>query len=185
MGNVIRNVTEQEYAILAAFVYRKNSDERLDILPPGWSRGLALDEKFPDGLYISTFIKSVEGKPDELVISFRGTDFDLDSPSDFDNWFDAFGGFSEQIYYALKVTISILRDPLNAGKNVSFTGHSLGAGLASLMSVWFDRPATIFDAAPFQGQAFNINDYMTRYWRENICNDPPLSAQVRPLKHTP
>jgi hypothetical protein len=33
--------------------------------------------------------------------------------------------------------------------NISFTGHSLGGGLASLMAVFFDKPATVFDQAPF------------------------------------
>lgn len=33
------------------------------------------------------------------------------------------------------------------------TGHSLGGGLASVMAVWFDRPAYVFAAAPFQSSA--------------------------------
>lgn len=35
--------------------------------------------------------------------------------------------------------------------DISFTGHSLGGGLASLMSVWFDRPSIVFAPAPFLG----------------------------------
>ena len=73
------NVTEQEYAILAAYAYQKNPEERLKLLPPGWRESGSWPEDFPDGLYISTLIKSVKGKPDELVISFRGTDDDLGS----------------------------------------------------------------------------------------------------------
>ena len=37
-----------------------------------------------------------------------------------------------------------------SGSNITFTGHSLGGGLASVMAVWFNRPATTFDKAPFQ-----------------------------------
>ncbi|MDO9179956.1 MAG: hypothetical protein Q7U16_16795 [Agitococcus sp.] len=36
---------------------------------------------------------------------------------------------------------------------VSFTGHSLGGGLASLMSVYFNKPAVVFDEAPFKKSA--------------------------------
>ena len=39
------------------------------------------------------------------------------------------------------------------GNNISFTGHSLGGGLASLMAVYFDRPAYVFAPAPFQASA--------------------------------
>lgn len=34
--------------------------------------------------------------------------------------------------------------------NITFTAHSLGAGLASILSVWFNRPATVFANAPFE-----------------------------------
>jgi hypothetical protein len=39
--------------------------------------------------------------------------------------------------------------------NITFTGHSLGGGLASLMAVLFDKQATVFDEAPFQLAAVN------------------------------
>ncbi|MFN8750717.1 MAG: lipase family protein, partial [Betaproteobacteria bacterium] len=39
------------------------------------------------------------------------------------------------------------------GADVSFTGHSLGGGLASLMAVFFDKPAHVFDQAPFEATA--------------------------------
>jgi hypothetical protein len=41
----------------------------------------------------------------------------------------------------------------NPGANITFTGHSLGGGIASVMSVWFDRPATTFAEAPFGNTA--------------------------------
>ena len=37
-----------------------------------------------------------------------------------------------------------------AGSNITFTGHSLGGGLASVMAVWYNRPAVVFDEAPFE-----------------------------------
>ncbi len=41
------------------------------------------------------------------------------------------------------------------GTNISFTGHSLGGGIASLMAVFFNKQATVFDEAPFQLTAIN------------------------------
>ncbi|WP_291142390.1 putative Ig domain-containing protein [Hydrogenophaga sp.] len=38
---------------------------------------------------------------------------------------------------------------------ISFTGHSLGGGLAANMAVWYDKPATTFAAAPFEVNATN------------------------------
>ena len=36
------------------------------------------------------------------------------------------------------------------GSNITLSGHSLGGGLASVMATWFNRPAVVFDEAPFQ-----------------------------------
>ncbi|WP_414397722.1 lipase family protein [Xanthomonas campestris] len=45
----------------------------------------------------------------------------------------------------------------------SFTGHSLGGGLASLMAVYFDKKAIVFDQAPFELSAasFTYGAYET------------------------
>ncbi|WP_371256958.1 hypothetical protein [Ottowia sp. oral taxon 894] len=40
-------------------------------------------------------------------------------------------------------------------QKISFTGHSLGGGLASNMAVWFNRPATTFAEAPFEAAVNN------------------------------
>ena len=41
----------------------------------------------------------------------------------------------------------------NPNATISFTGHSLGGGLASLMAVFFGGTATTFDQAPFRNSA--------------------------------
>ncbi len=125
-------------------------------------------EKSSDGLSYAIFIKSSseEGKPDELVISFRGTDEWLGIPADPDDFDAAIGSWSNQVYLAFKATLGIIA--ANPGKNVSFTGHSLGGGLASLMAVWFGREATIFDSAPFEKSAFNLPAYIDRYLNDNF-----------------
>lgn len=58
---------------------------------------------------------------------------------------------SPQINAAALVAAKVISE--YGAENVSFTGHSLGGGLASLIAVWFDRPATVFDAAPFENTA--------------------------------
>lgn len=101
----------------------------------------------------------------EIVISFAGTEFSFDSiagiswPSagllaDFfrGNIPLALGRFEEQAMQAAELYQRVKADPA-LSDNITFTGHSLGGGLASVMAVWFDRPAYVFAAAPFQASA--------------------------------
>ena len=53
-----------------------------------------------------------------------------------------------QIVDAAKLYLSVVA--AHPGSNITFVGHSLGGGLASLMSVYFDRPAVVLDPAPFK-----------------------------------
>ena len=53
----------------------------------------------------------------------------------------------EQIVDAARFYLDVYNANPNAG--ISFTGHSLGGGLAALMAVYFDRAAQTFDPAPF------------------------------------
>jgi Lipase (class 3) len=93
----------------------------------------------------------------EIVISYAGTEFDTSSDglvADFvsGNIPLALGKYGAQALAAAKLYQQVKADPL-LSDNISFTGHSLGGGLASLMAVWFDRPATVFAPAPFQASA--------------------------------
>ncbi|WP_371325018.1 hypothetical protein VX159_05745 [Dechloromonas sp. ZY10] len=83
----------------------------------------------------------------EIVISFAGTD-----PG------DLFGDVAADIALALGLGSDQLREAAvyylevraaNPEAVITFTGHSLGGGLAALMGVFFDRPAVTFDQAPF------------------------------------
>ena len=159
-------ISDAEYAILAAAAYRDDDDDTSfpeDVnLPSGWTEvKLEVDGSDTDGLHYKVFTKG-----NELVISFRGTDEWLGIPADSDDFDAAIGSWSEQVYLAFKETLKIILD--NPGKNVSFTGHSFGGGLASLMAVWFGREATIFDSAPFEKSAFNLPAYIDRYLNDNF-----------------
>ena len=70
----MRSVTKEEYAILAAAAYRAAGTTGDEKLPSGWRRVFTSQEGTFDGLSYVVFIKSEEGKPDELVISYAGTD---------------------------------------------------------------------------------------------------------------
>jgi hypothetical protein len=70
-------ISDAEYAILAAAAYRDDDDDTSfpeDVnLPSGWKKVGSGPEGATDGLHYKVFAKG-----NELVISFRGTDFGLD-----------------------------------------------------------------------------------------------------------
>ena len=119
----------------------------------------------------------------EVVISYAGTEFSFSkyfgvtgpSPglvSDFTNGNIplAIGRYAQQALQAAQLYQRVKADTTLSG-SISFTGHSLGGGLASMMAVWFNRPATVFAAAPFQLSADS--------WQSTIFPDS-ISALVLP-----
>ena len=66
----------------------------------------------------------------------------------------------------------------NPSATISFTGHSLGGGLASLMAVYFNKSATTFDPAPFMLSALNqatLGYYQIALTAQGL-SDPEFSA---------
>ena len=60
---------------------------------------------------------------------------------------------------------------------VTFTGHSLGGGLAALMGVFFDKPAVVFDTAPFRlaatrENAADLQTYLTSPTKDRLAFAP-------------
>lgn len=144
--------TNIENALLAAYVYAnsravRSSRNRLP-LPDGW-------EALPDvpagtqsnGATSYGFMAGAFRRGNDIVVSYCGT-----TPGALD-WI--FGNvpaataavLAPQILEAARYYLDVRARYPQA--NISFTGHSLGGGLASLMSVYFDRPSTVFDEAPF------------------------------------
>ncbi|MFS2036833.1 calcium-binding protein [Polaromonas sp. CT11-55] len=128
-------------------------------IPPGWkvltqydisgsgSNSSILSDGFSARVYqnIST---------GEVVISYAGTEFGLDRPGFYDDFISgnipsALGEYGQQAYLAADLYQRVKADP-TLSDNISFTGHSLGGGLASMMAVWYDRPAYVFAPAPFE-----------------------------------
>ena len=61
------------------------------------------------------------------------------------------GDYSTQAYRAAALYQEVKAAGLTS--NIAFTGPSLGGGLASIMAVWFNRPAYVYAPAPFQRSA--------------------------------
>src|SRR6185369_3329855 len=83
----------------------------------------------------------------EIVIAFRGTDSGVD-------WLTNLGLTTAQSQQAAIIAAQYINQ--YGANNVSFTGHSLGGGIAATMAVWFNRPAIVFDPAPTQGVATDM-----------------------------
>ena len=153
------------YAFLSAAAY---DDARLSInnrapIPHTWTRldrfersgSGALAEWSGDGFSAAVF----QGPLGQIVISFAGTEFrptDAGLTADFlsGNVPLAVGGPGSQAFAAAKLYLEVQHE-FGANANITFTGHSLGGGLAGLMGVLFDRPATVFAPAPFELAAIN------------------------------
>ena len=171
--------TKFEYAALSAVVYNDQRGgggnsvvNRLE-LPPGWQSLSRLG--FTTGAYLNTnpfsftagaYLNQSTG---EIVVAYKGTDFltkfegrswntvaDLVADA-------ALATALRQLnvpaqLYASSFYAAVKDWAVSNGyddKKISFTGHSLGGGLASNMAVWFDRPAVTFAEGPFAISAQN------------------------------
>jgi RTX calcium-binding nonapeptide repeat (4 copies)/Lipase (class 3) len=161
--------TEIEYAELANRVYVRTSLNRTPV-PIGWTE----QRWIPDTL--SGFSAGVYKKGNEIVISYTGTNEGKAVDFLLANVPIGLGATSAQVIEAMKLYFEV--KAANPGATISFTGHSLGAGLASMMAVFFDKQATIFDAAPFELGARNlqsINAYRA-YFAALGYSDPAFTA---------
>ena len=140
-----------EYALMAGAAYQVTRAKINWILAPsGWAE-IEHEINKDSGFEVSTFKKG-----NEIVISFAGTGGDGD-------WWHgniplAGGQLSDQLRQAADYYLKIKNDPANAGKTITFTGHSLGGGLASLLAVMFNEGAFTFDQAPFRNSALTYSE---------------------------
>lgn len=146
-----------DYALLSANVYGTSPDVRNQRntlpIPDGWTTfGQASGYQIDD--HATGFMAGVYVNGNEVVISYSGT-----TDENTLDWTQgnlpagAATSLAPQVLQAAEFYLKVAADPQFAGKTISFTGHSLGGGLASLMAVWFDRPATVFDEAFFSKSA--------------------------------
>lgn len=140
--------TIPQYSIMAGAAYKSSRDDinRFPV-PTGWTP--MRHETLPSGFEAVTFKNNTTG---EIVISFAGTN----DPADWATNFSLATGFNaQQLKEAAAYYLTVLTTVANSNPNawITFTGHSLGGGLAALMSVFFDKGAVTFDQAPFAQSA--------------------------------
>ena len=127
-------------------------------LPQGWQVLTQYDTSGsgPNANLLSGFSARVyKGPGGQIVISYAGTEIGssaLGTAADFlsGNIPLAAGSASSQALAAAQLYQQVKAEQSG---NITFTGHSLGGGLASVMAVWFNRPAYVFAPAPFQNSA--------------------------------
>jgi hypothetical protein len=124
-----------QYMQFALGVYAASNENRLDYqYRTDWVPDLT--SGFSAGCYVVG---------DEMIISFTGTNDNADRA----NWAIGTGAAMPQVFDAIDYYFKCRAEHPEI-TNISFTGHSLGGGLASLMAVYFDKKAVVFDEAPFQ-----------------------------------
>jgi len=154
------------YSLLAADAYwdARSATFNQAPIPPGWK---VLDEFTVSGSGANASFggsgfsaRVFQGPAGEIVISYAGTEFGGSTNGLINDFTSgniplAAGSYGMQAAQAA-LLYERVQEKFGANSNISFTGHSLGGGLASLMAVWFDRPATVFDPAPFENAARGV-----------------------------
>jgi RTX calcium-binding nonapeptide repeat (4 copies)/Lipase (class 3) len=152
--------TVTEYALMAgrAYLTSRPKEENHFPTPEGWTEFLHVSDAAPPYFPVAAGFEAIAFKnksnPNEIVISYTGTNGAGDIPADLSL---GAGKWSEQLLQAAQYYLDVkAAAPANAA--ITFTGHSLGGGLAALMSVFFGLPCTTFDQAPFKNAATFVQD---------------------------
>ena len=143
--------TAIEYALMAGASYIST---RPDInkfpVPQGWIKVTNPDSYFRDPVSGFEAISFTNGT--DLIISYAGTNpNNLLDPDNAANIGLATGNGSAQLLQAAEYYLQV--KAANPSANITFTGHSLGGGLAALIGVFFGVQAVTFDQAPFAKSA--------------------------------
>ncbi|WNH43153.1 MULTISPECIES: putative Ig domain-containing protein [Xanthomonas] len=158
-----------DYARLSANVYGAKASVRSPLntlqIPEKWHQ-LDMPERVLDSGFMARAYQNEE--TGEVVIAYAGTT--KEEGAELSDWATGnipagAGIYSAQVYEAAAFYLDVLKMPGVDKSKVSFTGHSLGGGLASLMAVYFDKKATVFDQAPFEASTLQIYEEGSSYPR--------------------
>ena len=168
-------VTGIEYALMAGHAYRTTRDEINWIpVPQGWSPFFPVPDPTTPSFPTSGGFEAVSfQRGTEIVISYTGTD----PTSLADLWADvvlANGFVSSQLEQAALYYLQVKE--ANPDAQISFTGHSLGGGLAAVMGVMFDKQAVTFNQAPFENASSSgVRDALETYLNDHGYSDSQLA----------
>lgn len=141
--------TQIDYALLAGSSYISNRDAKNRFpIPQGWVK-VTNPPYFRDDASGIEAISFTNGT--EIVISFAGTNGDDIGT----NVLLGLGAVAYQLKQAAAYYLEV--KAANPTATITFTGHSLGGGLASLLGVLFAEKAVTFDQAPFASAANVVN----------------------------
>ncbi len=130
----------------AAYFSTRSEGNRFSV-PQGWEQ-VSYSPPVSSGFEASAFGNGTTiANSTEIVISFAGTGPGL-NPDWIANSDLAMGSPTDQLREAALYYCQIKAE--NPGATITFTGHSLGGGLAALLGVFFDEKAVTFDPAPFR-----------------------------------
>ncbi len=150
-------VTDFEYALLSAYAHRfarSNIKNLPDLSAIGFTELASINEFNKD----SGFEGVVVRRGNDIVLAIAGTDDNIDYAVDVVQYFGATPQIKRAIdlYIMAQSEISRIKSvESDFNPNVTFTGHSLAGGIASIMGILFDLPAFVFDSAPFKFITFS------------------------------
>jgi len=175
---------QMDCAITAGRAYQTNRGEINQFsVPDGWTEFFHV----PNSTYpASSGFEAVSlQRGNEIVISFAGSDSSSlgDLLADFNMATNLF--LSNQLLQAAAYYMAVKSANPNANAEITFTGHSLGGGLASLMGVFFNCKAVTFDEAPFRNSAmaaFSVPAGAGNYIPQEVQNQlaPTLASTWQP-----
>lgn len=148
-----------EYALLSANSYAETA---LDVspnneIPTPSSSAPWIIVRRADDEFTGFTARAYRNAAGEVVIAYAGTSNEGNLLQASRDWiFGNIAGGSGltlpvQVVQAARFYLDVVAS--QPGAQVTFTGHSLGGGLASLMAVYFDQRAVTFDTAPFEKSA--------------------------------
>lgn len=137
--------TSREYAQISNHVYARTDENRTPVpTDSGW-----IEKQWIRDQALTGFSAGLYQNGNDIVIAYTGTNERKVADFLLGNIPAATGLYpSDQVWAAMELYFQTARD--NPTANITFTGHSLGGGLAAMMGVFFNRPAVVFDAAPFE-----------------------------------
>ncbi len=158
------SISISEYVLMATqayYYYRSESSQSQTLAQagfPGWTQvGTGRDLDLQTGFSASTFTNG-----DQYVVAFRGTDDWRAGQGDaeYNPTFapePANGGVGSQTRNAIQYVENLLKiTPGLTLDKISFTGHSLGGGLAGIAGGYFNRRAVTFDPALYTNEIKDV-----------------------------